>query len=167
MPPFAYWFTGAALGSFLALLLTVSTLSYAWFTAAKNEQSIANSNAVADREKARLKVTREALQGFYISGGDILNRSIPKTIPPADFDKYSAEADAWLNEANNWILKNLGTAASARFLDRGGGPFLMWDRAANAQHNSILNAMVAYRGNLTKMIEVNAWDGGDGAPKPQ
>jgi hypothetical protein len=166
MPPFTYWFTGAALGSFLALVATVSSLSYAWYSAAKNEQSIANSSAVADREKARLRVIREALQRFYISGGIILNKPIPKTVSPADLDKYGAEADAWLNEANNWILKNLGPAASARFLDTGGGLSLLWDRAANTQHNNIINSMIRYRENLAKMIEVNAWDSGDGAAKP-
>jgi hypothetical protein len=166
MPPVAYWFTGAALGSFLALVATVSSLSYAWYSAAKNEQSIANSSAVVDREKARLKVIREALQGFYISGGVILNKQILKTVTPADFDKYAEEVNAWLNNANDWIFKNLGAAASARFLDTGGGLSLLWDRAANPQHNGIINALIKHRENLTKMIEVNAWDSGDAASKP-
>jgi hypothetical protein len=166
MPPFTYWFTGAALGSFLALVATVSSLSYAWYSAAKNEQSIAKSSASADREKARLKTIREALQGFYISGGVILNRQLPKTVSPADFDKYVDEVNLWLNQANNWILKNLGAAASARFLDTGGGLSLLWDRAANPQHNNIINSLIRHRENLTKMIEVNAWDSGDAAAKP-
>jgi hypothetical protein len=93
--------------------------------------------------------------------GDNRTALLPKTVSPADFDKYIAEANAWLNEANDWILKNLGAAASARFLDTGGGLSLSWERAANPQHNGMINSLIKHRENLTKMIEVNAWDSGD------
>jgi hypothetical protein len=104
-----------------------------------------------------------AKQPNYFKGSgraDTALKSLPKDISPADFEKYVDEADAWLNDANGWILKNLGAAASARFLDLGGGLSLIWDRAANPRHNSMINALIKHRDNLAKMIEVNAWDAG-------
>jgi hypothetical protein len=145
----------------LGLIATVSSLSYAWYSAAANEQSKASSTALADKEKARLKTIRQKLQTFYISGGEILNRPLPKDISEKDFNAYSAAADAWLNETNNWIGQNLGAGASARFLDTSAGVYLSYDRAANAAHNAIITALIRHRENLSKMIEINAWDAGE------
>src|SRR5258708_2413695 len=98
MPPIQFWFTGAALGSFLALIATVSSLGFAWYRAAATEQQMANSTEAADHEKARLKLIRDHLQTFYVSGGLILNRPLPRDIPAPDFDKYAAEVDGWIKE---------------------------------------------------------------------
>jgi hypothetical protein len=52
-----------------------------------------------------------AKQPNYFKGSgraDIALKSLPKDISPADFEKYVDEADAWLHDANGWILKNLG-----------------------------------------------------------
>jgi len=165
MPPIQFWFTGAALGSFLALIATVSSLGFAWYRAAATEQQIANSSAAADREKARLKLIRDNLQSFYVSGGLILNRPLPRDIPAAEFDKYAAEVDSWVNETNTWIENTLGHAAAARFLDIGGGFSFNWNRAVNERHNTIINVVAKYRENLAKMIEVNAWDAGSDQSK--
>jgi hypothetical protein len=154
------WFTGAALGSFLALIATVSSLGFAWYRAAATEHPIANSTEAADREKARLKLIRDRLQTFYVSGGLILNRPLPKDIPAADFERYVTEVNAWVNETSTWIDITLGYAAAARFLDIGGGFSFGWNRAANEQHNTIINVLTKYRENLAQMIEVNAWDAG-------
>jgi hypothetical protein len=158
VPPIQFWFTGAALGSFLALIATVSSLGFAWYRAATTEQQIANSTEASDREKARLKLIRDHLQAFYVSGGLILNRPLPKDIPAADFERYVSEVDAWLSETSTWIDGTLGHAAAARFLDVGGGFSFGWNRAVNERHNTIINVLTKYRENLAKMIEVNAWD---------
>jgi hypothetical protein len=160
MPPIQFWFTGAALGSFLALIATVSSLGFAWYRAAATEQQMANSTEAADREKGRLKLIRDHLQSFYVSGGLILNRPLPKDIPAADFESYASEADAWIKETSTWIENTSGHAAAARFLDIDGGFSFSWNRAVNERHNTIINVVTKYRENLAKMIEVNAWDAG-------
>ena len=160
MPPIQFWFTGAALGSFLALIATVSSLGFAWYRAAATERQIANSTEASDREKARLKLIRDHLQAFYVSGGLILNRPLAKDISAADFEHYVSEVNVWLSETSRWIESTLGHAAAARFLDVGGGFSFGWNRAVNEQHNTIINVLTKYRENLAKMIEINAWDTG-------
>jgi hypothetical protein len=144
----------------LALIATVSSLGFAWYRAAATEHQIANSTEASDREKARLKLIRDHLQTFYVSGGLILNRPLPKDISAADFDHYVSEVNAWVNETSRWVENTLGHAAAARFLDVGSGFSFGWNRAANEQHNTIINVLTKYRENLAKMIEVNAWDAG-------
>jgi hypothetical protein len=161
MPAFSYWFTGAALGSFLALIATVSSLGYAWYRAAATESQIAQSTEAANREKQRIKNIRAQLQSFYISGGAILDRPLAKDISNEEFQRYESETTVWATETRDWIEKNLGHAAAVRFLDLSGNLSFGTSRAANTRHNELINALTGFRKNLTQMIEVNAWDAGD------
>jgi hypothetical protein len=161
MPALTYWFSGAALGSFLALIATVSSLGYAWYRAAATESQIAQTTETTNREKQRLKDIRAKLQSFYISGGAILDRPLAKEISDEDFQHYVGEANAWAVDTRDWIEKTLGHAAAVRFLDLSGNLFFTASRAANPRHNEIINALTGYRKNLTQMIEVNAWDAGE------
>jgi hypothetical protein len=115
---------------------------------------IAQAEAVPDKRAA----IRTRLQQFYIVGGQILDANIPKDILPADFKKYEELGDSWTTETANWIGENIGLAARAKFLDRSSAPFLIYDRKVNDTHNNIINALVAYRKNLSTLIETSAWD---------
>ena len=163
MPAFTYWFSGAALGSFLALIATVSSLGYAWYRAAAAESQIAQSTETSNREKQRLKDIRAKLQGFYISGGAILDRPLSKDISVSEMQAYEAEANAWATQTRDWIETTLGHAAAVRFLDLSTALSFSSSRAANSRHNELLNSITGFRKNLTQMIEVNAWDAGDAA----
>lgn len=161
MPPMQFWFAGAALGSFLALLATVSSLGFAWYRAAVNEYQAANSTAASDREKMRLKAVREKLQSFYVSGGALLSRPLAKDTPENEFSHYVGDVNNWTVSTSGWIDQNLGNAAAARFLDIGSGSSFGWNRAINEHHNTIINVLTKYRENLAKLIESNAWDAGE------
>jgi hypothetical protein len=121
---------------------------------AREQHVLAQANIVIDKRAEK----RAQLQQLFIQASQIIDKQIPKTISDEDFKKYAASVDAWLNEAAGWIEVNLGTAAKAKFLDRSSAPFLMYDAAANTQHNNILNAITAFRKNLSTLIETNAWD---------
>lgn len=115
---------------------------------------LAKSSAVVDR---RAEI-RAKLQEFYIEAGSLLDANIPKGIGDEEFKKYSDGADLWATNTANWIGTNLGPAARAKFLDRSSAPFLMYNAAANEKHNTIINALTAFRKNLSTLIETSAWD---------
>jgi hypothetical protein len=119
-------------------------------------EGLLTSQASANVDKRR--AIRSQLQEFYIEGGQIVDANLPKDISEEDFKKYSDIADQWTNTTANWIGLNLGDAARAKFLDRSSAPFLMYDKKVNEQHNNIINAVVAFRKNLSTLIETNAWD---------
>jgi hypothetical protein len=102
--------------------------------------------------------TVEQLQKFYVESTPLLNENLPKNISPQDFDKYQAAVNDWTNRTATWIQQNMGEPARDRFLDYGQGFSLNWNRAVNEQHNSDINALGAYRKNLSTLIETNAWD---------
>jgi hypothetical protein len=143
-------FVAALIG---ALSLVVFAESFRLINA-REQRVLADASPLIDNRAA----TREKLQALYIECGNLLNAPIPKGISDAEFKKYSDVVDAWLNVAATWIGGNLGDAAKAKFLDRSSAPFLMYDAAANTQHNNILNALTAFRRNLSTLIETNAWD---------
>ena len=151
MPPFSFWFTGSAIGACLALIVSTTTLGWAWYNAALTEQKAARSNA-------RLNEVREHLQGFYVRGVELRDRPLTKGISQAEFDAYVREVQAWLDETNNWIKANMGLGASAKFMDTGAGFSFAWNRAVNPQHNDIINKTSKWLENLAKMIETDAWD---------
>lgn len=151
MPPISFWFTGSAIGACIALIVSVTSLGWAWYNAALTEQKSARSNE-------RLTQVRQHLQNFFIRGAQLRDRPLQKDASEADFKNYVAEVEAWVNETNNWIRVNLGDAASAKFLDIAAGSWLHWNRAINEQHNAVINDMVRWTGNLTKLIESDAWD---------
>ena len=105
------------------------------------------------------KASRKAeLQQFYMAGAQLL-RPLPKDMSPEDFKKYQEECDAWLNQTINWIEKNMGDAAKARFLDTGGSLSFSYSAAINEKHNNIIGAIVTYRKNLqTLIVEFDSWN---------
>jgi hypothetical protein len=119
-----------------------------------NGRETARTAEIVDQRKA----VREQLQQFYIDAGILLNRPIPKEINNEDFEKYINDVNLWVSRADIWIKDNLGDAAEARFQDIGPGFNMNWDRAANTQHNNIINILTKYRDNLTKLIETSSWD---------
>jgi tRNA/tmRNA/rRNA uracil-C5-methylase (TrmA/RlmC/RlmD family) len=121
---------------------------------AREQRVLAQANITVDKRAEK----RGHLQQLFIQSSQIIDTQIPKTISDEDFKKYQASIDKWLNESATWIEENLGPAAKAKFLDRSSAPFLMYDAAANTQHNNIINAMMAFRKNLSTLIETNAWD---------
>ena len=151
MPPFSFWFTGSAIGALLALIVSTTTLGWAWYNAALTEQKSARSNE-------RLKEVRGHLLGFYVRGVELRDRPLPKEISQTDFDAYVSQVQVWLNETDGWIKANLGPAASAKFMDTGAGFSFSWNRAANPVHDNIINRMTRWLENIAKMIETDAWD---------
>lgn len=159
MPPLQYWFSGAAIGAFLALVVSITTLSWAWFSAARNEYKSSQSTEATDREKARLAVVRSNLHGFYVDGGSLLEKPVPPDASADMIAQYKAEAETWATKANAWIGAELGNAASARFVDRTAYPGRSIIGAAPEVSNvKIFIADLCQ--NLAKMIETNAWDAG-------
>lgn len=151
MPPISYWFTGSAIGALIALLVTMTSLGWAWYNAALNEQKLAHTSA-------RSRDVRAHLQEFYVRGVRLRDRPLPKETSQADFAAYVAQVEAWVNEANSWIENSLGHAASAKFLDVGPGFSFSWNRAINEHHNNIINQMTRWVDNLSKMVETDVWD---------
>jgi hypothetical protein len=121
---------------------------------AREQYVLAKASPVIDKRAA----TRDKLQEFYIEAGMLLDTQIAKGVSDEDFKKYADGIDVWLNNTANWIGGNLGPAAKAKFLDRSSAPFMMYNAAANDKHNNIINALTAFRKNLSTLIETNAWD---------
>ena len=101
---------------------------------------------------------KEILRSFYVSAGPIITRELPKTISEIDFDNYLKEANTWAASCADWISKNMGDAARARFLDRTGMDDASYRGAVNERHNSVMANLTRFRQNLLAMIEGNAWD---------
>jgi hypothetical protein len=154
MPPFQFWFSGSAIGAFLALIVSATTLSWAWYNAALSEQK-------SSRSDERLKDVRAHLQAFYVEGGRLLERNIPKSSTDAEADKFQQDADEWLNRTNTWIATKLGPAASARFLDRSAFMARMSTGDVHPKAGGVKIVIGDFRQNLAKMIETNAWDAGE------
>jgi hypothetical protein len=144
------------MAAFIALAVSIPSLSWAWISAARSEFKSSQSTERSDREKARLAVIRSNLQGFYVEGGTLMDRPLPNASEP-EIAHYVSEADAWATKANTWIHNELGQAASARFQDRTAYP----GRSITGIPPALSNARIFIadlRQNLTKMIETNAWD---------
>ena len=109
----------------------------------------------ASSRRAKIRAT---LHGFYLKAGELVDRRLPKDISPEAFGAYEAEANAWLNETQQWIGTNLGAAARSRFLDRGAILTRLYPHAANNEHQNIINVLVGFRRNLATLIESEAWD---------
>jgi len=120
----------------------------------REQRVLSQASAVIDKRLEK----REKLQQFYIEAGALLDTPVAKTISDQDFKTYSDMIDAWATQTANWIGENLGAAARAKFLDRSSAPFLMYNAAANEKHNNIINALTAFRKNLSTLIETSAWD---------
>jgi hypothetical protein len=141
---------------------------FAWDKERKVEGNAINEKNTAEMRSAclakQLTVKKDRgykksqLQKFYASGQIILYENIPKNSSAAAFDAYEAEFNSWKAETSNWIVKNLGEAALARFNDYGNPLPMIWDRAAGPDQNNIINALVAFSKNLSELIQSDTWD---------
>jgi hypothetical protein len=143
-------FVAALIG---ALSLVVFAESFRLINA-REQHVLSQANAVVDKRAEK----REQLQQLFIQAGEIINTPIPKTISEDDFNKYADTINRWVTESADWIEENLGPAARAKFLDQSASLSFSSSAAANERHNNILNAITAFRKNLSTLIETNAWD---------
>jgi hypothetical protein len=102
--------------------------------------------------------TKQQLEKFYLSIGEILDKNLPKDISDEDFQKYIDEANSRVNDAGEWIKKSMGEPAQARFLDVSGMLAATVPRAANKTHNQIILTLTKLKHNLAEMIQSPAWD---------
>jgi hypothetical protein len=100
------------------------------------------------------------LQKFYSEIGGLIDEPLPKDISQADFNIYVAKADAWENNAAEWIELNMGTPARDHFLDRSGMMASLYSKRVNDLHNTILMNLTRQRENLKRLIENPVWDKG-------
>ena len=117
MPALTYWFTGAALGAFLALVATVSTLTFAWYRAAVNEAQTAERSEASAREAVRINTARDRLGVLLAEGADLLRRTRNENDPAP-----IAEADAWASRTEDFLTAKFGSAYVIRFRDHSGLP---------------------------------------------
>ena len=150
------WPTGPRLliGAALGIAALIGFSECLRFVNNRETLLIAEKSAVTDKRAA----IRTQLQQFYVEAGPLIQRQLPKDISKEDFDKYVAEADAWVNTTATWIDKNLGVAARERFLDRTGMMAMSDPSAVNPVHNNIRQNLTRMRQNLQVLIETGAWD---------
>jgi|ERR1035437_1612187 hypothetical protein len=117
MPALTYWFTGAALGAFLALVATVSTLTFAWYRAAVNEAQTAERSEASAREAVLINTARDRLGVLLAEGADLLRRTRNENDPAP-----IAEADAWASRTEDFLTAKFGSAYVIRFRDHSGLP---------------------------------------------
>ncbi len=121
--------------------------------------SIASAPPQIPKASADKSARKSALQGFYLEGGELLARPIPKDISAENFKKYEEDCNAWLNRTVNWIGENMGEAAKGRFLDTSGYLSFSYPNAANEEHGKIIGGINNFRKNLQVLIvEFDAWD---------
>jgi hypothetical protein len=101
---------------------------------------------------------KQDLQDFYVSVGPIITRQLPRDISESDLEKYTDEADLWVNSCASYINQEMGVAARERFLDRTGMAAASYSGAINDRHNTIIQNLTRFRKNLLVLIEGGAWD---------
>jgi hypothetical protein len=117
---------------------------------------------IIDRREVQT-VTRQAmikgkLHQLFVEIGPLIDRQMPKDIPPDEFQKYMDDVQAWVNKSANWIRQNMGEAARAKFLDRTGMMGMSYSLAVNPQHNTIIQNLSRFRQNVNDLIQSNAWE---------
>jgi hypothetical protein len=154
MPAFQYWFTGAALGAFLALIATVSTLGYAWFRAAATEQESASTRTSQAAQDKRRTEVRAQLSLFYSQAQAMLRAKVTAD----NVAGWQSGVNDFANATAAWIEKNVGTSALDRFLDMS-GPSYSFGGAINTEHGNSLNWLTKVSTNLQALIErIDAYD---------
>jgi hypothetical protein len=161
MPPLQFWFTGSAIGAVLALSVSATTLTWAWYNAARTEQKAAQSNDINQREKQRLANVRAHLQQFYVEGLIFQEAPFPKDTAESVVKEFEVKANEWLNRTNRWIHETLGPGASARFLDRSAYMARSMTGDVHPLAATVKISVSDFRQNLAKLIESNAWDAGE------
>jgi hypothetical protein len=121
--------------------------------------SVASAPPQISKTSADKSARKAQLQKFYLEGGELLARPIPKDISEQDFKKYEDDCNAWLTRTVNWIGENMGDAAKGRFMDTSGYLSFSYPNAANAEHGKIIGGLNNFRKNLQVLIvEFDAWD---------
>ena len=118
MPPIQYWFTGAGLAAFLALLATISTLGYGWYRAAVTEMESVKNKAESAEERARTALVKDLLGKALANGGHLLQELNNKQEAEAEKD-----AEAWGQKTHDLITDAYGASEAALFLDSSGYVF--------------------------------------------
>jgi hypothetical protein len=108
MPPFTYWFSGAALAAFIAFAGSIGLLGYSWYRAALTEMQSAATKS------GRAKFQKD-LSAFIIGGDNILARLMIPTDEMAGHD-----SQAWNEAVMKYVDDNLGQGYAAR-LNSGAG----------------------------------------------
>jgi len=110
----------------------------------------------AERQRRNRNIAK--LQDFYASCALIIERSYPKDISEDDFNKYIDEAQTWTTNCANWIDKNMGSPAKARFLDRANMLMAFVPGAVNETHINIVRNLTRWSQNLLELIQnYDAW----------
>jgi hypothetical protein len=118
MPPIQYWFSGAGLAAFLALLATVSTLSYGWYRAAVTEMDWAKNRADTAEQGTKTGWVKSLLGKALTDGGRLLQELNNKEESHAETD-----AEAWDERTRDLIASAYGDGEATLFLDSSGYVF--------------------------------------------
>lgn len=111
--------------------------------------------------QARRIAIRDHLLEMYIAAGPLIGKGMPKNpgdkMPTRDdVMAIKVEAATWEQNTAEWLNKNLGPAAQARFLDVSNMPTYAW--LAAYPYDDIMNHLVNERKNLAVLIETSAYD---------
>ena|SRR5262249_45600226 len=115
MPSLQYWFTGAALAAFIALLAAISTLGYGWYRAAVTGMESDRNKAEAVAQRQKTERVKEMLVKAMGSANDLLREQADK-----DDDRAENDAKAWGQKTYEVIAAAYGNAEAALFLDNAG-----------------------------------------------
>jgi hypothetical protein len=118
MPPIQYWFSGAGLAAFLAVLATVSTLSYGWYRAAVTEMHSAKNRADSAEQRARTERVKSLLGKALKTGSKLIQELTDK-----DENQTKKGAEAWGETTRDLIAAAYGDGEAALFLDSSGYVF--------------------------------------------
>lgn len=118
MPPLQYWFTGAGLAAFLALLATTSTLGYGWYRAALTEMDSVKNKVASAEERARTTLVKGLLGKALTDGGNLVLQ-----LPKMDETEAEKDAQTWGQKTHDLIDAAYGDGEAALFLDSSGYVF--------------------------------------------
>ena len=111
---------------------------------------------------ARRVMVREHLLEIYVAAAPLVDRNINKDHQTQDFDKLEIDINEWSKATAGWLEKNLGLAASSRFLDTSYTPIFTWTSPEGVLYpqkaNAMMNRLVNQRKNLATIIETAAYD---------
>jgi hypothetical protein len=97
------------------------------------------------------------LKEFYISGSELLQRTLPPDISDEDFESYVVETKQWVNETARWIQENVSYSARMKFLDRSGLIAQRYSAQVNERHNKIIANLQRFKENLEALIRTDDW----------
>jgi hypothetical protein len=92
VPPLQYWFTGGALGAFLALVATASTLGYSWYRAAVTEQDAAGNKLESASQKAKSEHVKDQLGKAIAEANAMLQK-----LNDQELDQATKDVELWGN----------------------------------------------------------------------